>query len=264
MKKIALSVLSGFMLLCLAASVQAHMLSLTPGSDAVSVGETVRVEVGFGHEYPHGKMEKEGRLKSVYAVAPDGTEIDGKSLSPSEYTFTPKQKGIYWVYAVMKPGFVSNTTQGRKQGNKQTLEGVLSCFAYRISAVTAVRCGKPSDYTVSNGARALEIFPADDPAGKGEGDTIALKVLFQGKPLAEAPVTPASAAHDHGHGHGHGDGHGGHGHNKPVKTDSDGIARIDLTSGGAWLFTAKHKTPYPDRDKCDSYSYITSLTMDFQ
>ena len=244
----------------IAISANAHMLWLTPESNAVSVGESVQIEIGFGHEYPHGKMEKKGMLASVYAVAPDGTEIDAEATSPSTYTFTPEQEGIYRIYSALKPGFVSNTVSGRKLGNKQSLENVVDCFAYRISAVTAIRCGQSEAGEAKRGNPELDIVPVRDPANLGKGDTLALKVLFKGKPLAGASITPAAAAHHHGGGHSHGHGHS---HNANVETDSDGIARIKLKSDGWWLFTARHQMPYPDRDKCDSYSYSTSLTIEF-
>lgn len=260
MKKYGLITALNLMLFCLiATSAQAHMLWLTPDKPSPKPGETVTVTIGFGHHYPQGTMEKEGRLKRVYAVAPDGGEIDCQALSTSTYTFTPQQKGTYWLYAVMKPGFVSNTTKGRKLGNKETLENVVSCSAFRISAMTPVRCGDSKWRPAKGGAHELEVIPTGDPEAVDKGETIALKVLFQGKPLAGASVTPAASNAEHHHGHDQGHDHG----QDAVETDADGIARIKLTSDESWLFTARHKTPYPDEELCDSFSYITSLTLDF-
>lgn len=241
-------------------SAQAHMLWLTPDNTSPEPGESVRITIGFGHHYPEGKMEKADRLKSVHAVSPDGSKIECQALTPATYTFTPDQKGTYWLYAAMKPGFVSNTTKGRKPGNKETLENVVSCSAFRMSAMTPIRCGEADWQAAKSEAHELEIIPAENPAAISKGDTIVLKVRFQGEPLAGASVSPAAASHgkhDHGHGHGHNHGH------EAVETDADGIARIQLSTDGTWLFTARHQRPYPDEEICDSFAYITSLTLDF-
>jgi len=252
----ALSLMAFFLM---AASAQAHMLWLTPDNTSPAPGETVTLTIGFGHHYPQGEMEKAGRLQRVYAVYPDGSEIDCQALSPSTYTFTPEQKGTYWLYAAMKPGFVSNTTQGRSLGNKQTLENVVSCFAFRISAMTPIRCGDGQWRPAKADAYELEVIPADDPAKIAKGDMIAMKVLFKGKPLAGASVIPAAADAEHPQGHDQGHDHG----SDAVETDADGIARIKLTSDGPWMFTARHKMPYPNKELCDTFSYCTSLTFDF-
>ncbi len=261
MKKYGLPALLGLIGFCVfAVSAQAHMLWLTPDNTSPKPGETVTITIGFGHHYPEGKMEKEGRLKAVYALAPDGSEIECQALSPATYTFTPDQKGTYWLYAAMKPGFVSNTTRGRKLGNKETLENVVSCSAFRMSAITPIRCGDSAWQPAKKNAHELEIMPAGDPETIGKGDTIALKVTFQGKPLAGASISPAAASHekhDHGHGHDHNHGHAA------VETDADGIARVQLTADGPWLFTARHQMPYPKETICDSFAYITSLMLDF-
>lgn len=254
MKKSAIVTLCLIVFCFTAVSVHAHMLWLTPGSRAPEPAETVEIMVGFGHHFPQGKMEKQGRLQGVYAVAPDGDRIACKSKSPSLYTFAPEQKGIYWIYTALKPGFVSNTTTGRKLGNKQTLEGVVACFAFRISAATPIRCGDAGGYEPGKGEHKLEIFPVQNPAGLGANDTLDLKVVFEGKPLAGASVVSASAAES---------GRKEHGASETLKTNARRIVSVKLTSGGPWMFTARHKTPYPDKLECDSFSYSTSLTLDF-
>jgi len=261
MKKYGLLALLGLIGFCVfAASAQAHMLWLTPDNTSPEPGETVTITIGFGHHYPEGKMEKADRLKSVHAIAPDGSEIACQAISPAAYTFTPNQKGTYWLYAAMKPGFVSNTTKGRKLGNKETLENVISCSAFRMAAMTAIRCGEAKWRPAKSEVHELEIIPADNPAVIDKGDTIALKVLFQGKPLAGTTISPTAASHGkHNHGHSHDPNHG----HETVETDADGIARIKLTADGSWLFNAKHETPYPNEALCDSFLYITSLTLDF-
>jgi len=252
MKNYVFMMIFGLFCFCLAASAQAHMLWLIPDKPAPDPGETVTLTIGFGHHFPGDKMEKEGRLKRVYAVAPDGSELACQALSPCTYTFTPQQEGTYWLFAALKSGFVSNTTSGRKLGNKQTLENVVSCSAFRMSGMTSIRCGKGEWEQAGGGAFDLELVPVADPAGKKKDDTIALKVMFQGEPLAGASVTPAAAKSDHHH-------------DSPaaVETNAEGRARVKRTGSGPWMFTARHDSPYPKKDLCDSYFYCTTLTLGF-
>ncbi|MFO7839587.1 MAG: DUF4198 domain-containing protein [Desulfosalsimonadaceae bacterium] len=252
MKKTTMTAVLALCIFCLAGAAQAHMLWLTPDNSSPQPGETVEITVGFGHHYPQGKMEKKDRLQGVFAVSPDGSQTRCENISAATYKFTPEKKGGYWLYAAMKPGFVSRTTEGRKLGNKETLSGVVSCFAFRLSAMTPLRCGGDADWrTFAGDGPELEIFPSDDPGSLSKGDTLRLKVLFQGKPLADASLTPASAA---------GEEHSGE---ESVKTNAEGIARVKIDSPGAWIFTASHKRPYTNKELCDFFSYSTSLTLDF-
>jgi len=259
MKKYGLMTALTLIVFCLtAAAAQAHMLWLSPDKTTPAPGDSVEITIGFGHHFPHGKMEKENRLKAVYATAPDGSKVRCKALSPSTYTFTPQQEGTYWLFAAMKPGFVSNTTQGRKIGNKKTLENVVSCSAFRLSAMTAIHCGNADWRSAEADAFDLKLMPVSDAADVKKGDTIAIKVLFQGEPLAGASVTPSAAAHSHDE-----EGnHGHHGASGEVETNEDGIARVKLDYDGTWMFTARHQRPYPEKDLCDNYSYCTTLTLD--
>ena len=262
MKKYGLVAAFGLIAICLfASSTQAHMLWLSPDNTSPEPGETVTITIGFGHHYPQGKMEKANRLKGVHAISPKGNKIECQRISPATYTFTPDQKGIYWLYSAMKPGFVSNTTKGRKLGNKETLEKVISCSAFRMSAMSPISCGDARWHPAKSGNHELEILPLSNPASIDSGDVIELKVLFQGKPLSGASLSMTGSQHGESHHHRHEHGH--HHDHTGVETDADGIARIKLTSDGSWLFNVKHEIPYPNEALCDSFLYITSLTLDF-
>jgi len=227
---------------------------LTPDNHQPKPGETIRITIGFGHHYPQGVMDKEGMVDRVYAVTPEGTQIDAETLSPSTYTLTTATEGTYRLYAALNPGFVSNTTEGRTVGNKKTLSNVVSCFAYRIAAMTLVTCGDKPQENFKKGVLDLEVIPRKDTDGHHDPHTTTLQVFFQGKPLAGAQVMAACSGRP-----------SASEHSEPLKTttDADGMAKIKRTGGGSWLFTARHKLPYPDTDECDEYSYSTSLTLDF-
>ncbi len=233
----------------------AHMIWLTPDNSASKPGDTVTVTLGFGHHFsPEEVMEKEGRMERVCAVSPDGTEIDLKAVTPSQYTLTPETAGAYAVYATMKSGCMSTTTTGRKMGNRKTLEGVVSCFGFEMSAMTTVLCGEGAGTGFGKDMLTVDIIPQKDPAAVGVGDVLPLLVLYQGKPLTGATLSAVGAGckltEDLSW-------------DQEVETNADGIAQVGISVSGPWLFSVRHKIPYADPEACDDMVYSTTLTLDF-
>lgn len=75
----------------------------------------------------------------------------------------------------------------------------------------------------------LEIVPLANPGALKTGDTLAVKILFEGSPVAGRVQATF-------------DGKGAEGHGFAVRTESgaDGVARIALTHPGRWLIRARH------------------------
>jgi uncharacterized GH25 family protein len=254
MKRLIFIITLGLIFTGITSSVQAHILWLNVNNYAPKAGETIWLEVGFGHKYPRDELMKKGRLERVYAVSPDGRETAVEKIFPAFYKFTPKAQGTYMIVAVLKPGFVSKTTDGRKLGNKKNLKDVVSCFAFRMTALAAISVGAKSDFPFPKTDKILEILPLKNPAGLQTGDILLLGTSFQGKPLAGTTLTAfcRDCATDKEHSWA-----------QESESNSEGIVRIKLTSGGPWMFTTTHEVPYPDPDECDNYLYRTSLTVGF-
>ena len=238
-----------------ASAAGAHMLWLTPDKHSPAPGDAVTVTLGFGHHFsPDEVMEKEDRMERVYAVSPDGTEIDLKAVTPSQYTFTPETEGPYAMYATMKSGCMSTTTTGRKMGNRKTLEGVVSCFGFEMSAMTTVRCGGGAGTGFGKEMLTVDIIPQKNPATIKTGDTLPLLVMYQGKPLAGATLSAVGEgcklAEDQSW-------------DQEVETNADGVAQVGISVAGPWLFSVRHKIPYADPEACDDMMYSTTLTLDF-
>lgn len=238
-----------------AVTVNAHMLWLTPNTANPRAGQPVQVTLGFGHHFaPDEVMKKADRMAQVYAVAPDGGRIDLEPVNPSTYTFTPKITGPYVIYASMKSGCMSTTTQGRKMGNRKTLENVVSCFGFQMSAITTVTCGPVADAKYAKNALTVEIIPQKKSSQVKAGDRLPLLVLYQGKPLADATLSAVGRncklAEDRSW-------------DQEVKTGPDGVANVKITADGLWLFSVRHKIPYSDPETCDDMMYSTALTLVF-
>lgn len=253
MKKYALIIL-GLLLTWTASSAQAHMMWFTSSNYSPEKGETVRLEIGWGHAYPSDERVKDERLEKVYAVSPDGSQISLEKISPAVYKFSPKAPGAYRIIAELIPGFVSITTDGKKLGNKKSLSNVVSCFAYRISAQSIITVGAENADVARSPQSPFEIQVLKDPSGMEIGDDFPVKIMFQGKPLPDAALKAACGSCE---------ADKDHPWSQEVKSGGDGVARINLTRKGPWMFMAKHKTPYADTDACDEYSYCTTMSVGF-
>ncbi len=242
--------IAGLLVLLLGTAAQAHMLWFNVSDHNPDPGETVSLEIGFGHHFPQGEEIKAGRLQPLEITAPDGRAITAKQVSTGHYTFTPQQEGVYRIATALKPGFVSNTTDGRKLGNRQTLENVVSCFAYRIMADTLVCCGVPGKSAIDAKNESLEIVPLKNPLRLSNGEALPVKILFKGQPLANVAVTATreGLAKEN---------------ILTATTDDRGMAALRFNHEGPWMLLARHKKPYPDTAECDEYSYCKTLTIQF-
>jgi uncharacterized GH25 family protein len=254
MKKHILCMTAFALVIAIAAPVSAHMLWLNVNNYQPKVGETVYVEIGFGHKYPRDEVLKPGRMQQVQALDPEGRSVALEEVFPSFYKFTPQKEGTHRIVAALKPGFVSNTTQGRKLGNRKTLPEVVSCFAFRMMATALITCGGKSGGQAGAGEEGLEILALKDPAELKAGESLPLKVVFQGKPLGDAELKATCAQCDADE---------EHPWVQQIKTDAQGLVRIKPSAKGPWGFIVSHRIPYSNPDECDKYFYQTSLTVGF-
>lgn len=235
-----------------AASVQAHLLWINADQRQAQTNESVWIEIGWGHEYPRHLAMTDQWLDETYLVDPQGKRLPMDKIFPAFYRFNPTTEGTYQVVSKLKPGFLSITTEGHKLGSKKDVQDVVSCRKYIMTAKTLIQVGKNNEGFQAMNKEPLQIVPQANPADLKVGDTVPLKVTFQGKPLAEAKIEVTNTEHT-----------------PPDKmewlpeheTDSEGVVRVKITSKGQWLFKVNHKVPYPDTAEADKYSYTTSLTL---
>jgi uncharacterized GH25 family protein len=267
MKKRTFVVALCFILAAIPYAAQAHMLWLNASNYAPKAGEAVSIEIGFGHHYPRDEVIKEGRLERVYAVDGSGKELSLEQVSTAVYKFIPPGEGAYEIIAVMKPGFVSKTTEGRKMGSKKECADAVDCFAFRMVATALISVGSPGAGLAGSGKNPLEVIALKNPRALKVGDAIPVKVTFHGKPVKGAKVQAATGEEAPAAKHEQAQAAQAHGMDQhwaqEVETDGDGVAMIKVTCGGPWMFTVNHEVPYEDKSECDRYSYRTSLTVGF-
>jgi uncharacterized GH25 family protein len=229
---------------------QAHMFWLTTSPETAAVSRPLKVEIGFGHKFPRDEKFKEGRLEAVKCLEPEGQEVKLKKISPDTYELVPPAPGVYVISAQMRPGFVCRTAKGMKLGTKKEFPDANLCFRFDMTAKTLVAVGPTGQGFDHRAGSSLEIMPLKDPGALKVGETLPLKVIFQGKPLAGTEVR---FTHD----------------NWPTpekpfgslgKTNAQGEIAVKLDKPGLWFLTASHQTPYAQPEECDENMFRASLT----
>ena len=93
----------------------------------------------------------------------------------------------------------------------------------------------------------LELIPEADPYTLAPGARLAVRLLYQGKPLSGALVMALDATDAQ--------------HPQQVRSDLEGLASFALPRAGAWLIKAVHMIPAPADAGADWESFWASLTF---
>ena len=151
----------------------------------------------------------------------------------------------------MKPIFMSVTPEGRKMQSKKGLPDAISCRYVEFFAKAIFHAGKPggSAYKSVLG-QTIELVPQEDPGLMKVGDSLPVKVVFEGKPLAGefvyATYVGFSTREDYAF---------------TTKTNREGIANIRITHPGIWWVKVPYTRPHDDQSECDVDQYATILTF---
>ncbi|MCI0348416.1 MAG: DUF4198 domain-containing protein [Acidobacteriales bacterium] len=117
------------------------------------------------------------------------------------------------------------------------------------SRYSKVIAGKADAHAVLG--HTLEIVLEKDPAAMKPGEALPVRVLFKGKPLADAQVAAVYA------------GAKLKGHKFPVatRTDSEGRAALTLDRAGPWCARLIHMLPAVDDPDVDWRSFFATVTF---
>ncbi|MBN1932055.1 MAG: DUF4198 domain-containing protein [Desulfobacterales bacterium] len=264
------SVLS-LMVFCPLAS--AHNLWLNPGNYYPEVGTTVDIGIAWGHKYPANRIDqefKEDRLEEISAVDPDGLIVELTKVSSDLYKLNIEKAGVYLITAKMKSGFFTMTKEGRKWGDRKSVDNPLKCTNFHLEAKTVIIAGGSEKNLTYATGKNLELIPLKNLQNLKKGDQLPLKTMFDGRPLPKIAIRATYAGFEQEHkvvetaakkkkSHEH--GAGGH---FPVETSTDdlGQAEVPMDQSGYWLVMLSYKCPYPDAGICDESMY--NMTFAYQ
>jgi len=232
-------------------SVWGHMLWINASDYTPKVGESVKIEIAWGHKFPKDEILEQERLARAYAVDPKGQRADLKELSPGTYELLVDQNGSYLVYARTKPGVFTRTPDGFKRQNKEGLDNALFCMSHEMGAKAIIHAGEKGTDLAPVDNDFVEIIPQANPAELKAGDTLSLKIVEKGEPLFRDYIHATYA------------GFSDEGETFAFSTmvNRQGMAKVKLLKEGQWLIKVPHKEPYPDQEKCDELFHCMTLTF---
>jgi hypothetical protein len=249
----------------LAGLAQGHDLWLVPASDG-EVGQPQDIEARSGTEFPNSEHAPDpAAFRRRLLVRPDGTQEEpgpnGTRGQSGLLRFTPATPGCYIVAVETRPKLI--TLEADKFNAYLVSDGLPHIYSlrarehaldepgrerYRKSPKALVRVGGGGEGDPCRVVGLpLEIVPQQDPFALSVGDTLRVRVLFQGEPLPDANLGWDLP----------GDGEAPSG---TVRSDAQGEALVPIASDGLMTIRLTHMT----RPKADDYeweSFWTTLTF---
>ena len=246
-------------------AVVAHDLWLIPPEKS-QPNKAVTVRAHSGSEFPKSEHAPDpAKFAIVSLTAPDGTaakiEIAGTEDLAGLLRFTPDAAGLYVVAVQTTPKLI--VLEAAKFNEYLVSDGLPHIFLVRSKEKTLDRPGREryskspkALIRVGDGGKGdagrvlglpLKIVPVRDPFALKVGDTLKVRVLFQGKPLADANLGWNLP----------GDGEAPSG---TVRSDKNGEALIPIAHTGLMTTRLTHMTR-PNEKDYEWESFWTTLTF---
>jgi nickel transport protein len=193
----------------------------------------------FGHETTEGYPPS--KVKEVAALDSKGNKLAVKMVpSDSSVALKPSGKPICFLVH-FDNGFFTKTTDGTKNISKQGIKDY-------ISAINAVKYSKSifswNVILTKPLGQKIEVVPLSNPSLIKQGDSLAVKVFFEGKPLSGSPLNISGTAET------------------VATTDSQGLAKVKLPLPGRKLIAASLKIPLKGDPDADTLSLSGALYFD--
>lgn len=249
-------------LLLSASAVQAHEFWLVPHDAATGVDDRVVFELRIGVTWPGVQATRlPGLVDWFKATDSQGTrEVAGREGSRAVGNLKTRVPGATVVAMRTHPSHIElPAAEFTQYLGEEGLDGVIESrrqagLSDSPGRENFSRCAK-SIVLVDGDSRGfdrltglpLELVPATDPLAFRPGQPFQLKLLFNGKPLANALIKAQLKAYP------------------PVeltaRSDAAGNVTFALPSAGMWLFNAVHMQPSAEPDT-DWESLWASLTFE--
>ena len=239
-------------LLCTASLAQAHDLWVTAPA-TLSPSETLKADLSYSHDFPYPDEIPADRLhifEPLHITSPDGTKKDLVQQGKNYQYVSESQlaKGSYVITANYRPTFWSEFADDTwAQGDLTKNPTAVACQQAQMfgKSIVVVDGGENLEAIRRPIGQELEIVPLANPNSAKMGKLFPVRVLFQGKPLADEIVTATAdtiALMDE-------------------ETDKEGKVNIIPLVEGFWKVKVKHKTPFANQKQCHENSLSATLAM---
>ncbi|MBW3570946.1 MAG: DUF4198 domain-containing protein [Gemmatimonadetes bacterium] len=264
-------------LLATAATLSAHDFWLIPNAFTIAPGSVLEVRGQTSSRFPTSEVAvTPDRVADARIVDASGTtplsdlSVSDQSLLIRQPVRTPGQK---IVAVTTRPRSVRESAEGFRnylvvEGAPEALERYQREGKLPVDSITRryAKYAKTMVEVGRNGPRAyqqvvghpLEFVPLSDPAALRAGDTLSVRLLFRGQPLAGIKVhasgvpagpgvAPAAAAE--------------RAQEVTVDTDACGVARIPVGREGLWNVRTLHIEPAPAGSGADWDTHWVSFVF---
>jgi uncharacterized GH25 family protein len=233
--------------LALATAAQAHSFWITPAAATCKPGETVRVEVGQGHDFPNSEAAPDLKTVAAFAITPGGKKVpltltvDGAVLSAA---YPATEAGTHRFYFVRDRGILSRTPQGLKPGGRDKNPNATRAFKYIGTASAAIQAGTGPEKAAAPLGLPFELLAAQS------GGAVSFTALRDSKPAAGAVVEALLGGKEAEIG----------------KTGPDGKLSYKLPAGtrGRQVFAAALEIPAPAGSGFDAETFVTAVVLNVQ
>lgn len=136
-----------------------------------------------------------------------------------------------------------------REGLLPKTDSITRRYAKYAKTIVEVGTGGPRAFTRAAG-QVAEFVPLKDPSGLRAGDTLPIRLLYRGKPLASAHVHAGQAAE------------AGRESDLSLVTDGGGVLRLPLTAAGLWNVRTIHIVPSDPGSGADWDSHFVTLVFE--
>jgi len=246
-----------------APAVRAHDFWIEPSTFTPRAGETVTLRLLVGERLVGEPLPRNDALITSFVTSgPGGTApvLGRDGLDPAGFV-TPDQPGLHVVGYRSRPSTVElEPGQFASYLEAEGLQSIASLRAARGESDRPVkerfsRCAKallaagspPVAGSDAPLGLTLELVAEKSPAALSPGDTLPLRLTFDGRPIAGVLVSALSVSSSTA--------------NVAARSDADGRVALPLAAPGAWLVKAVHMIALPPGDDAQWESFWASLTF---
>lgn len=173
-----------------------------------------------------------------------GTYVIGWNGTPSYIEVEPKLFNEY----IEAEGY-ENVIQMRKEQGVQDKPGREKYIRF-LKCFVQVGADKTDDFSKNFGQK-IEMIPLVNPYSVKAGSNLAVRVVFDGKPLSGVRVMATYETYSKEHDvYAH-----------TMETDTEGIARIPIDKPGLWMIRANRMLPLQGETKADWESYWANFSF---
>jgi len=204
-----------------------------------------RFLVAWGHP-PKIDPYEPNRIKETQGFDVKGKKVILEREDKKDKVYLSSKSDISMITLSFEGGYLVSTPDGKKRLTRREAQksglDVIDSF-YSLQFVKSLFAG--SDAVTKPAGLKFEIVPLKNPFALKADELLAVKVIFEGKPVGNIALEQGS-------------------HKEITKTDEDGIAHIRISKGERQSIIAKHRIVTEDNPDADFLSYTTVLTIDLK